>query len=665
MKKKLIAVTLLLLLALSSCTQQDSDGNRNASQSKPAEEFIEIPDSVITDKLKGAWVGQMAGVVWGANDEFKYQGKTIPEDKVPDFALLDINGAFSQDDLYVEITYLEAMEQNGYNCSLDTLAEAFKNSQYPLDHANKIGRENLRKGINAPLSGNYKYNYHCDDIDWQINADFIGQIYAGLPSKAAERAFEVGHITNYGDGVYGGVFVAAMHAKAYTATSVEEIYNTGINAIPDNTKFKEALNDVRQCYDSGKTWTECWQFIQDKWGGKDRCLWYMDIPINIDAKLNSAYILIGLMYGEGDFEKSVKIAMQCGQDSDCNPSSVGAILGNFLGYDAIPQKYKRNVDFNTTKFSYTNYTLQKAINVSSKLIKDIYADNGITEENGVWKLKKDAESFNVPYEQWEDMPSGELSVQVISDSSVSLQLKAKDINGPVSVTWDMGDGVVWNENLSSYTYKNAGKYTIKCTVTNINNHSLEFTDTDEISKGYTPNDTGAGPVRNIAQLGLPLCSVSAPTGSGSKDINVIRDGVKPAKGAWEPLKQYDTYTGAVSGRDEYIGYLFDKNYKISALNMTEGMHFENGGWFTDGSMKIEVYKVDSATKKGTWSAIDFTVSPEYPKGNEMSLFGAGFEEYKFSFDEIVCAGIRIIGKAGGSAAFFGVAELEVTGIEAA
>jgi ADP-ribosylglycohydrolase len=663
MNKKLIAMAMLLILALSSCTSKSSDGKSESQPGTVQDEYIELADSVITDKLKGAWVGQMAGVVWGANDEFKFQGKTIPDDKVPDFSSLDINGAFYQDDIYVEITYLEAMEKNGYNCSLDVLAEAFKNSQYPLDHANKIGRENLQKGINAPLSGNYQYNYHSDDIDWQINADFIGQMYAGLPSKAAERAFEVGHITNYGDGVYGGVFVAAMHAKAYTATSVEEIYNTGLSAIPDNTKFKDILLDVKQCYESGKTWTECWQFIQDKWAEKDRCLWYMDSPINIDAKLNSAYILIGLMYGEGDFEKSVKISMQCGQDSDCNPSSVGAILGNFLGYKALPAKYKYNVDFASTKFSYTNYTLSKAISVNNQFIKDIYADNGFTEENGVWKIKKDTESFTVPYEQWEDMPSGELKVQIVSDSTVSLQLKAKDINGPVSVTWDMGDGKVLNENISSYTYKNAGKFTIKCTVTNVNNKSLEFTETVEITNGYTPVDTGTG-VRNIAPLGLPLCSVSAPAGSGSRDINVIRDGVKPGKGATANLQQYDTYTGVVSSSDDYIGFLFDKNYKISVLNMTEGMHFPNGGWFANGSIKIEVYQIDASTNKGTWKTIEFTASPEYPKGNEMSLFGTSFEEYKFTFNEVECAGIRIIGKAGGSAAFFGVAELEVIGIEA-
>lgn len=115
------------------------------------------------------------------------------------------------------------MRKTGYNSTLKQMADAFKDSAYPLDHANKIGRENLQNGIEAPDSGSYLYNLHCDDLDWQINADFVGQLYPGAPDKAAARAFELGHITNYGDGVYGGVFVAALNAAAYTASGIDEI----------------------------------------------------------------------------------------------------------------------------------------------------------------------------------------------------------------------------------------------------------------------------------------------------------------------------------------------------------------------------------------------------------------------------------------------------------
>ena len=137
----------------------------------------------------------------------------MPEKDVIDFSQLNINNAFGQDDLYVEITYIEQMAKTGVDSSLAVLSKAFEESAYGLDHANKKGRENLREGIAPGDSGSYIYNPHCDDIDWQINADFVGAIYAGLVNEAAERAFEIGHITNYGDGVYGGVFVAAMHPR--------------------------------------------------------------------------------------------------------------------------------------------------------------------------------------------------------------------------------------------------------------------------------------------------------------------------------------------------------------------------------------------------------------------------------------------------------------------
>ena len=67
------------------------------------------------------------------------------------------------------------------------------------------------------------------------------------------------------------------------------------------------------------------------------------MPFNIDAVTNSAYILIGLLYGEGDFSKTLDIATRCGQDSDCNPASAGGILGAMLGYDNIPEKWMRNL----------------------------------------------------------------------------------------------------------------------------------------------------------------------------------------------------------------------------------------------------------------------------------------------------------------------------------
>lgn len=82
-----------------------------------------------------------------------------------------------------------------------------------------------------------------------------------------------------------------------------------------------------------RTWFEC----EKKWSSDIGCPDGVFVPFNIDAVTNSAYILIGLLYGEGDFSKTLDIATRCGQDSDCNPASAGGILGAMLGYDNIPE----------------------------------------------------------------------------------------------------------------------------------------------------------------------------------------------------------------------------------------------------------------------------------------------------------------------------------------
>ena len=96
-----------------------------------------------------------------------------------------------------------------------------------LWHANDAARTNLLAGIAAPDSGHYRNNPHADDIDWQIEADFAGIITPGQPEAAIDIAWRAGHVMNYGDGVYGGVAMAAMHSAAYFARDVNEIVEAG------------------------------------------------------------------------------------------------------------------------------------------------------------------------------------------------------------------------------------------------------------------------------------------------------------------------------------------------------------------------------------------------------------------------------------------------------
>jgi len=663
MKTKLIALLMLLTLILASCTPSGETSDTvsdDVSASAPTKTAT-VTNDELADKIKGAWAGQMAGVVLGAKQEFWYQGTTMPDDQVEDFSTLNINDAFTQDDLYVEITYIEQMMKTGYDSSLKLMADAFKNSKYPLDHANKIGRENLQKGINAPDSGSYKYNLHCDDIDWQINADFVGQMYPGNPNAAAARAFELGHITNYGDGVYGGVFVSAMNAAAYTAESIDEIIKAGYDAIPADTRFKAVLDDVINAHKDGKTWKETWQIVEDKWGSDDRCPWYCYGPQNIDAKLNSAYILIGLLYGEGDFINSMVISMQCGQDSDCNPSSVGGILGAYYGFSSLPEKCVKGLDLTTTKFTTTQFTLSQTIDACIKLMGDSIKTYATATDGGY-----DIPVFpvnSVPFEQWPDMPSVEFSATVGADSVVTIMLNAVDNSGIKSIKFDMGDGKVFFDSISAYKYEKAGTYTIKLVVTNNNGASVEHTATVTTTADFEQaDDENKGKYRNLASLGYPMCSVTAPKGTGDKSLEQFRDGKKPNVGDYNPGAQFDTFAYSALVHDEYIGYIFTSPFELNKVVFTEGMNFDNGGWFANGTLKLQLLIADGDV--AVWTDVETEVDPAYPNGNTQAAFGSSFETYTFNFEKTVCMGVRLIGEAGGSAHFISVAELEAYGVEA-
>ena len=115
------------------------------------ENVRQIPTAEYVDRMKAGWIGQMAGVGWGGPTEFRYKGAIIPEDQMPEWKPAMIN-QFEQDDIYVEMTFLRTLEVHGFDVSIRQAGIDFANSGYPLWHANKAGRDNLRNGIAPPDS---------------------------------------------------------------------------------------------------------------------------------------------------------------------------------------------------------------------------------------------------------------------------------------------------------------------------------------------------------------------------------------------------------------------------------------------------------------------------------------------------------------------------------
>jgi hypothetical protein len=236
-----LAVLFCAPLLLGACTPSDKS-NTESSLQEGEGSTISIERKTLLDKMEGGWVGQMAGVAWGGPTEFSCQGEIM--EREVNWNPISVNTAYKQDDLYVELPFMDAMKTHGVNASWTVFGDYFKNTKFMLWHANDAARTNLLSGIAAPDSGHYRNNPHADDIDWQIEADFAGIITPGQPEAAIDIAWRAGHVMNYGDGVYGGVAMAVMHSAAYFAENVDEIVEAGRQAVPEGSQYRQVIEDV-------------------------------------------------------------------------------------------------------------------------------------------------------------------------------------------------------------------------------------------------------------------------------------------------------------------------------------------------------------------------------------------------------------------------------------
>ena len=303
-----------------------------------AERRIEL--AVLEDKIRGGWAGQMIGVTYGAPTEFQYLGRLVPEQAMPPWDPERLRGALDQDDLYVDITLAEVLDEHGLDATTEQFAAALRDARYPLWHANLAARRALRRGVPAGESGTPRHNAHANDIDFQIEADFIGLMAPGMPGVTNELCVRAGRVMNHGEGIHGGMFVSAMYAAAFFETEPRRIVEAGLVALPSDSPYGQLISDVLAwSMEHPDDWTRVWRRIEETWARRDTCSQGALEPFNIDAKINGAYVALGLLYGGGDLAETMKIATRAGQDSDCNPATAAGILGVVLGFDGIPVAY--------------------------------------------------------------------------------------------------------------------------------------------------------------------------------------------------------------------------------------------------------------------------------------------------------------------------------------
>ncbi|MDE5595530.1 MAG: ADP-ribosylglycohydrolase family protein [Muribaculaceae bacterium] len=353
---------------------------------RPVGEYVEISADVMEDKVKGAWAGKMIGVMYGRPMEFAATSgmyldsiRWQPE---------NLRSALMEDDIYGQLNFMMTMERYGQDVSVDSLAKYFAYAEFPLCHANLQGRKNYFDGIPAAELALPENSIHCEDIDFQIECDFIGFVNPCMSQSSNAMCERVGAIMAAADGMYAGMFVSAMHTIAYETDIILDIVKTALLAIPQESGYAQCIRDVLSCYENNPDdWKNAWNFFSEKYAPYDICTPYL--PFNIDAKLNGAYVVMGLLYGHGDWEKTMEITIRCGQDTDCNTATAAAVLGLIYGYDAIPEIYKSYLpEIADECFLHTDYSFNKAVNQTLVFIKENVERNGGAVSDTSYKILK-------------------------------------------------------------------------------------------------------------------------------------------------------------------------------------------------------------------------------------------------------------------------------------
>jgi len=191
---------------------------------------------------------------------------------------------------------------------------------------------NMKEGMTAPEAGSIATNGKliAEQIGSQIFIDGWAMIAPGDPERAADFARRAASVSHDGEAIYGAQIVAAMEAQAFVEPRLDACIDAALPYIPRDSVIYRMIGDIREWHARVPDWRRGRELLDAHYGyDKYRGVCHM-VP-------NHGLIILSLLYGADDFQKSLMIANTSGWDTDCNSGNVGCFLGIKNGLAAIEE----------------------------------------------------------------------------------------------------------------------------------------------------------------------------------------------------------------------------------------------------------------------------------------------------------------------------------------
>jgi ADP-ribosylglycohydrolase len=262
----------------------------------------------LQDRLGAAWLGRAAGQRLGTPTR-GWSHRQIPLDyTLLGLGLLETYG-FGFDTVQVARQWME---------HLPVLR---------THTAERAAYRNLMLGLGPPATAAWRNPYR-EWVGAQVRADIWGYVSPGNPAQAAALAFRDARLSHTGNGIFGELWVAALLACAFVTNDVVAAIRAALGQVPARSRLAEAVREQLSLHAEGSGWAAAHERTRERLAGYH---WMHVIG-------NAAVVAAALLWGDGDFERTIGLAVQAGWDTDCNGATVGSVLGAMHGSSVLPAR---------------------------------------------------------------------------------------------------------------------------------------------------------------------------------------------------------------------------------------------------------------------------------------------------------------------------------------
>ncbi|MFF9804438.1 ADP-ribosylglycohydrolase family protein [Streptomyces coeruleorubidus] len=316
-------------------------------------------EAALAGRILGGWQGRIAGnmlgkpveqgEVWTRDriDHYLRQAAALPlTDYLPEpisesdgFELRPewrqcvrgrIHGSCRDDDVDYAILGLDLLETHGFGFSTEQVGDLWllRLPYLQTFTAERAAYRNLANGLKPPLTATYDNPYQ-EWIGALIRADIFGWTCPGAPRRAASLARRDAVLSHTGNGVYGAMWAAALIAAAFTAPTVRHAVDEALAVIPASSRLARTVRRVVALYDTRMSWEDTLTTVTEETTGMG---WIHTVP-------NAAVLTAGLLYGDGDFTRTITLTVRGGLDTDSNGATAGSVAGVFGGAAAMADRW--------------------------------------------------------------------------------------------------------------------------------------------------------------------------------------------------------------------------------------------------------------------------------------------------------------------------------------